>query len=138
MIFLDTNILIYASGLHGGEDPRTHAARAIVTSAHSFAISVQVLQEFYDRVTRQSRGRHLSHDQALALTGQWRQFTVLDLSLAIFDAAIAIHERFGYRHRDCAIIAAAQALHCETIYSEDMQHGQKIDSVTIINPFLAA
>lgn len=70
MIFLDTNILIYASGLHGEEDLRTRKAREIVTSPHSFAISVQVLQEFYDRVTRQSRGRHLSHDQAVALIGQ--------------------------------------------------------------------
>lgn len=63
---------------------------------------------------------------------------MLDLSLTIFDNAIAIHERFGFRYSDCAIIAAAQALRCETSYSEDMQHGQKIDSVTIINPFLAA
>ena len=138
MIFLDTNILIYASGLHGIEDMRTGKARAIVTSPQSFAISVQVLQEFYDRVTRKSRPQHLSHEQAMALVAQWRRFIVHPLALTIFDDAISIKERFGYRYWDCAIIAAAQASECETLYSEDMQHGQRVDSVTIINPFLIA
>lgn len=136
MIFLDSNILIYASGLHGDDDERTAKARAIVISPQSFAISVQVLQEFYDRVTRKSRARHLSHAHAMALIAQWRCFEVHPLTPATFDQAIALHERFGYRYWDSAIIAAALALGCETLYSEDMQHGQKIDTLVIINPFL--
>lgn len=57
MIFLDSNILVYASGIHGLEEPRTGLARTIVQADKPYAVSVQVLQEFYDRVTRRRRGR---------------------------------------------------------------------------------
>lgn len=39
---------------------------------------------------------------------------------------------------DALIIAAALLADCDTLYSEDMQHGQVFESsLTIINPFRA-
>lgn len=137
MIFLDSNILIYASGIHGLDDPRTGQARAIVDADVPYAISVQVLHEFYDRVTRAKRGsKALSPDRALAFVAQWRTFEVEPLTLSLFDRALRIEARFGFRYWDCAVIAAAQACGCETLYSEDMQHGQNVDGLRIVNPFL--
>lgn len=57
------------------------------------------------------------------------------MTLDLFDRAVRIEARFGYRYWDCAIIAAAQALGCEMLYSEDLQHGQVVDGVRIVNPF---
>jgi predicted nucleic acid-binding protein len=137
LIFLDTNIFIYASGYHGESDPRTGEARSLIDQGSNFGFSVQVAHEFYDRVTRLGRGTLLKHNDALDFLNRWRRFTVQPMTLEVFDAAIAIRERYHFRYYDCAIIAAAQALGCDTLYTEDMQHGQKIDRMTIINPFLA-
>ena len=134
MIFLDTNVLIYACGLHD-EDPRTEAARQLLSERTDYAISVQVIQEFYDRVVKPKRATPLTHERALFYVARWRRFTVLPITLELFDVAIALRTRFGYRYYDCAIIAAALALGCDTLYSEDMQHGQIIEGLTIINPF---
>jgi predicted nucleic acid-binding protein len=136
LIFLDSNILIYASGLHGEEDSRTHVARDIVKSRLTFGLSVQILHEFYDRATRPVPRKMgtLSHERTMEFVSQWRAFEILPLTIDLFDAAIAIRERYGFRDDD-AIIAAARALGCDTLYSEDMQHQQRIESLTIINPF---
>jgi predicted nucleic acid-binding protein len=135
LIFLDSNILIYASGLHGAEDPRTDISRSIVSSGAEFGISIQVIHEFYDRVIRPKRTKPLPHERAMALIAEWRRFTVLPITLDLFDDAIAIRERYGFRYYDSAIIAAAQALGCDKLYSEDMQNNQRIDFLKIINPF---
>jgi predicted nucleic acid-binding protein len=37
---------------------------------------------------------------------------------------------------DALIVATASAADCEILFSEDLQHGQVIDSVTVQNPFL--
>ena len=136
MIFLDTNILIYAASLHGEVDPRTEKARNLLDRGGPYGLSVQVLNEFFDRATRKSRVRFLTDEEAIYLLSKWREFAILPNTLDLFDAAIAIRTRFGYRYYDCAIIAAALSLRCDTLYSEDMQHGQVIDVLTIINPFL--
>ena len=101
------------------------------------AMSVQVIREFFDASTRQARISHLSDQEAISFVGEWRKaVTMIDLTSALFDQAITIRSRYGYRYYDCEIIAAALSLGCDTLYSEDMQHGQVIDGLTIINPFL--
>lgn len=137
MIFLDSNILVYATGLNGISDPRTAKARAIVAADEAYAVSLQVIQEFYDRVTRAYGATPaLPADEALAFVAQWRTFRVEPLTLDLFDRATQIEARFGYRYWDCAILAAAQAAGCHTLLSEDMQHDQRIGSLRIVNPFL--
>ena len=44
--------------------------------------------------------------------------------------------RYQIRYYDAAILAAAQELGCQTLYSEDLSHGQTYDTVQVINPFL--
>ena len=138
MIFLDSNILLYACGIHGEEDVRTAKALAIVESSQPMAISMQVIQEFFDNAIRPKRPRHLTVDEALGFVAQWRRFEVVTTNMALFDDAVAIGRRYKFRYWDCAIIAAAASIGCRTVLSEDMQHGQRIDQLTIINPFLSA
>ncbi len=42
----------------------------------------------------------------------------------------------GFPIYDALIVAAALEARCDTLYSEDMQHGRQIGGLTIVNPFL--
>ena len=46
-------------------------------------------------------------------------------------------KRYALSHWDSLIVAAAPLAKCDTLYSEDMQHGQIFDGrLTVVNPFL--
>jgi predicted nucleic acid-binding protein len=57
--------------------------------------------------------------------------------MATHDAAVDLCRSHGFNIYDSLILAAAAQAGCTTVYSEDMQHGQKIGNLTIVNPFLA-
>src|SRR5207247_8034709 len=99
------------------------------------ARSVQVLQGFYVRVTRPSRPRPLPHDMAVRLMQAWMRFPVVDMTTAILRDALGIRERYRFNYWDCAIVAAARASGCDTVFTEDLTHGQIVEGVRIINPF---
>ena len=132
--FLDTNILLYAISPHAEEAAKRERADALLDRDDG-ALSVQVLQEFYLQATRPTRVGRLSHDLAAGLIRAWTRFPVQEMTLRILDAALEIKAGHGFFYWDSAIVAAARALGCRTLYSEDMSHGREIDGVTIINPF---
>ncbi len=99
------------------------------------ALSVQVLQEFYTQATRATRPDRLSHQIAAAFVSKWTRFRVQDVTLAILNAALEIRATHRFSYWDSAIIAAARALGCRELYSEDMSHGREVEGVLIINPF---
>jgi predicted nucleic acid-binding protein len=96
---------------------------------------VQVLQEFYVQATRASRPDRLPHDIAAGLIATWTRFGVQEITLPLLDSALEIKARHGFSHWDSAIIAAARALGCRELYTEDMSHGREVDGVRIIDPF---
>ncbi len=59
----------------------------------------------------------------------------LPLTAEIHDAAVDISERYGFHFFDSLIVAAALRAKCSILYTEDLQHGQKIEGLTIRNPF---
>ena len=65
----------------------------------------------------------------------WLRFKVQETSVAIMTGALEIKAQHGLSYWDAAIVAAARALGCRELYSEDMTHGREIDGVTIIDPF---
>jgi predicted nucleic acid-binding protein len=75
------------------------------------------------------------HDIAVGLSGTWLRFRVQETSVSIMTGALEIKAQHGLSYWDAAIVAAARALGCRELYSEDMTHGREIDRVTIINPF---
>ena len=99
------------------------------------ALSVQVLQEFYVQATRATRRDALPHDIAAGLIRTWLRFKVQETSVSIMTGALEIKVEHGLSHWDAAIVAAARALGCRELYSEDMTHGREIEHVKIINPF---
>ncbi len=134
--FLDTNILVYSFD-RSSPEKQTEAVRLIKTALHGGkgVISSQVVQEFINVATKkfdvvfslQDCRKYLD----TVLSGLCRVFTSIDL----YKQALDIMERWGYGHYDSLIIAAALQADCEVLYSEDLHHHQKIQGLTIVNPF---
>ena len=99
------------------------------------ALSVQVLQEFYAQATRPTRADALPHDIAAGLIKTWTRFKVQEITLPVLFGALDIKAAHGLSYWDSAIIAAARAVGCDELFSEDMNHGQVIEGIVITNPF---
>jgi predicted nucleic acid-binding protein len=134
MVFFDTNILLYSISRAAAEAVKRERAIALLDRDDG-ALSVQVLQEFYVQATRPSRPAPLSHDLATGLIRRWTRFRVQELNLSILNSALEITARHRFSYWDSAIIAAARALGCRELYTEDMSHGRVVDGVEIVNPF---
>jgi predicted nucleic acid-binding protein len=132
--FLDTNILLYSISRHPAEAPKRDRAIDLLERDDG-ALSVQVLQESYVQATRSTRSDPLPHDLAAGLIATWMRFRVQEITLSILTAALEIKAAHGFSYWDSAIIAAARALGCRELYTEDMTHGREVEGVTIINPF---
>ncbi len=132
--FLDTNILLYSISRDPAEEAKRNRAIALLDRDDG-ALSVQVLQEFYVQATRVTRPDRLPHEIAAGLIATWTRFAVQETTLAIVTAALAIKAEHGFSYWDSAIIAAASALGCRDLYSEDLSHGREVEGIVIINPF---
>jgi len=132
--FIDTNILLYSISRDQTETTKRDRAVALIDAGGN-ALSVQVLQEFYVQATRATRRDALPHDIAVGLIETWLRFKVQETSVSIMTGALEIKAKYGLSYWDAAIVAAARALGCRELYSEDMTHGREIDGVMIIDPF---
>jgi predicted nucleic acid-binding protein len=132
--FIDTNILLYSISRDPTEESKREVAIALL-DAENIALSVQVLQEFYVQATRASRPDALAHEIAVGLVRTWLRFKVQEITLPVMINALEIKEAHGLSYWDAAIVAAARALGCRELLSEDMSHGREIEGVTINNPF---
>jgi predicted nucleic acid-binding protein len=132
--FLDTNILLYSISRDPTERIKQDRAVALIDAGNN-ALSVQVLQEFYVQATRPTRPDPLPHDIATGLIRTWLRFKVQEISVPIMTGALEIKAAHMLSYWDAAIVAAARALGCRELYSEDMSHGREVEGVTIINPF---
>ena len=56
----------------------------------------------------------------------------------LLEAALGLRRENGFSFYDSLVIAAAQSAQCQILYSEDMQHGQLVGGMRIVNPFLQA
>jgi predicted nucleic acid-binding protein len=126
--FFDTNILLH---LLSSEQIKADQAEALI--AGGGVISVQVLNEFVSVATRKLAMR-LSEAREILVTVR-AICSVAPLSVETHDLGLDLADRYGFSVYDSMIIAAALQAKCQTLYSEDMQHGQRIGGLTIRNPF---
>ncbi len=132
--FIDTNVLLYSISTAENEAAKRERARALLDE-DDCGLSVQVLQEFYVQATRPTRSDPLAHDIAAGLIRAWTRFSVQDNTLGVMNTALDIKAAHGFSYWDSAIIAAAVALGCSELCTEDMSHGRRVEGVTIIDPF---
>ena len=132
--FLDTNVLLYSISRDPDEVGKREIAERLL-DADDMALSVQVLQEFYVQATRATRTDALPHDIAAGLIRTWMRFKVQEITLPVMVGALEIKAAHRLSYWDAAIVAAARALGCRELLSEDMAHGREVEGVRIVNPF---
>jgi predicted nucleic acid-binding protein len=132
-LFLDSNVLLYAAG-GKAEAPQKHA-RALEILMMDFCLSSQVLAEFYVNATRKGP-RPLAPETALEWVTQLARKPCQVVDPLIVRSGIDLSQRYQTSYWDGAILAAAKRLGARTVFSEDMNHGQNYDGVTVINPFI--
>jgi predicted nucleic acid-binding protein len=127
--FFDTNVLIYAFL----DDPKRDQARAVL--ADGGVIGAQVLNEFTN-VSRKKFGRSWEEiDRALAVI--LAQFdSIRPLTAVLHADAMGLARANGFEFYDALIVAAAIEAGCDTLFTEDMQHGRIISGLTFRNPFV--
>lgn len=133
--FLDTNILVYAAASDPAEAFKREASLTLI-EREEFALSAQVLQEFYVTVTRKLE-RPLTCEKALEWIEQFEAFPCMPVDSALVKIAAEISERYRISYWDGAVIAAARRAGAAVLYSEDLNDGQLYDSVRVVNPFTA-
>lgn len=127
--FLDSNVLIYAAS----DDARAAIAQDAVRDGG--VTSVQVLNEFANVAMRKQNRKppevRFASEQFRAL------LEVLPLTLELHDAALHVHQRYGYSFPDALLIATALHGGCTRLLTENLHHDQVIDGqLKIVNPFL--
>ena len=132
-VFVDTNVFIYALDK---ADLKKHDTaqmwKAELWKSRRGRISFQVLQEFYTRTTQKWPTLHLEVRSAVRNLLQWNPI-VLDSE--ILERAWKIQERFKLSFWDALIVSAAKAASCKYLLTEDLQEGQELDGVLVVNPF---
>ena len=128
--FFDSNVLIY---LASGDAVKADQAEAAV--AIGGAISVQVLNEITNIVRRKMQmswnDTHTFLDMIRGL------LTVHPLTVETHETGLRLAERYGFSIYDAIIAASALHAGCDSLWSEDMQHGMALDEgLRIVNPFL--
>ena len=131
--FFDTNVLVYASSA-AAEDVRKRKAALELVRNEDFGLSAQVLQEFYVTVTRKIR-IPIEPSAALALLDLYRTFPVVLTDYPLVVAGIETSLRYRISYWDGAIIAAAESLGAEVLFTEDLAHEQRYGSLRVVNPF---
>ena len=132
--FLDTNVLVYAAAGRGSEEAKRKRALDLIES-ENFGLSAQVLQEFYVTVVRKVR-IPLSPAEAMEWIEQMEAFPCLPIESGFVKIAAETSERYRLSYWDGAIIAAAQLMGAEILYTEDLNDGQRYGTVRTCNPFI--
>ncbi len=96
-------------------------------------ISHQVIQETLNVVTGTlgacpESARLLLED---VLAPLWR----VNPTRSLYARGLRIQAQLGYSFYDSLIVAAALEAGCARLYSEDLHHGQRVQQLTIQNPF---
>ncbi|HTE83137.1 MAG TPA: PIN domain-containing protein [Dehalococcoidia bacterium] len=134
--FIDSNVFIYLVDETG--DSRRQAAETLILDAietRDSCISFQVVQETLNVLISRAPGPITSEDAGLFFRRFLEPLWSVMPSASLYLRALSIQSRYRYRFYDSLIIAAALESGCRLLYSEDLQAGQRIEGLTIENPF---
>lgn len=134
--FIDTNLFIYQ--LESEDQRKANIANQIIRAGISTGkacISFQVVQECLNTMTRKAEiclSRTQAEDYLEAVLSPLMRIYP---SISLYKLALETQDRYRFSFYDSLIVAAALEAGCKTLYSEDLQHGQRIEHLTVSNPF---
>ena len=135
--FLDTNIFVYSFDPAATAKSK-RAARLIRDGLETGngIVSYQVVQEFFSVAFRRFAQPMSLFAAEEYLNTAFRPLLAVHSSPALFVSALQVYAQHNFSWYDSLVVAAAQEAGCSILYSEDMQHGRRVDSLRIENPFL--
>jgi predicted nucleic acid-binding protein len=134
LIFIDTNILIYAYDRDEGEKHQTAVAiLEELWESGTGALSTQVLQEFYSVATRRKK---MPKELARHRVADYSEWCRVSTNPELLVLASLLEEKHQLSWWDALVVEAARRSGATTLLSEDMRHGQKFGTLTVRNPFV--
>ncbi len=134
-VFFDTNVLVYCTDTTA---PKKQAiARALVSTASASGdamVSTQVMIELFNVLTRKQQ---MPAANAQTLIAAYTGWSVVPSDLTLVTAAIEKSTQHQLSIWDAMVIEAALRGGAQTLYTEDLTHGQRFDAITVVNPFIA-
>jgi predicted nucleic acid-binding protein len=135
--FLDSNILVYTVDRAASPAKRGVAQRIVSGARRDGAvISFQVVQETLNVVTHKWASPLSPADTEVLLAGVLLPLWKVQPTEALYRRGLDIRVRYGYSFYDSMIIASALTGGCDRLLTEDLQSGQMIEGLTMVNPFL--
>lgn len=134
-VFVDTNVLVYARD--ASEAVKQPAARAWMEQlwrSRRGRLSVQVLNEYFVTVTLKLKPG-LPREAAWADVADLLAWKPVPTDVTVLTKTREIHEGHGLSWWDAQIVAAACQSRCRYLLTEDLQDGQNLDGVQVVNPF---
>jgi predicted nucleic acid-binding protein len=130
--FIDTNVLIYveARDLPAKQQAAIKALK-LLYEARMGVLSTQVLQEYCNVALKKFK---LSPDHVRGQLALFEQFEVVPITPAIIRIGVDLHQTKKLAFYDAIIVASAQISGCTRIFSEDMNSGEQIGGLRIVNP----
>ena len=136
-VFFDTNIVVYCfDTLEPRKQTRAKDLLAHALNSKLGVVSYQVVQEFCN-VACKAKRLQLPQERILAYVNLVLQpMNQVGSSPALIESALRLRSEHSFSFYDSLIIASALQAKCELLYSEDMQHMQRVGDLQIVNPFL--
>jgi len=135
--FIDTNLFIYQ--IESTDNAKAVVANRIIRAGietGNACISLQVVQECLNTILHKA-AICLSKDQAMQyLDASLAPLLRVYPSIPLYQHGLEVQSRYRFSFYDSLIIAAALEAGCNTLYSEDLQHGQVVGALRVENPFL--
>jgi len=129
--FFDTNVLLYLLSHN-----KAKAERAQTLLESDGIISVQVLNEFASVAIRK---RAVNWREVREILSVLRAVcAVKSLDVETHELGLDVAERYRFSIYDSMIVAAALRAGCSILYTEDLRSGQRIEQLTISDPFASA
>ena len=131
--FVDTNVIVYAHDrMDGAKRERARALLEELALDGSLTVSTQVLQETYNALIRKVL---VDPSKALFAVEKLAASRVVGSNADFVLDALRLSQRFQLSVWDALIVQAALAARCTTLFTEDMQAGQRFGELEIVNPF---
>ena len=127
--FFDTSVLLY---LLSGDTAKADRVETLLSTRG--VVSVQVLNEFAVVALRKLK---MPLNEIREILETIRAVCAVEpITVETHDRGLAVLERYRFSLYDSMLVATALIAGAKIIYSEDLQHGQVIDSqLRITNPF---
>lgn len=133
LAFIDTNVLVYCTDRSAPAKQTT--ARSLVArcaASGEAVISTQVLIELFHALTRR---QGMPPAVARTLVEAYAEWPVVPSDTSLVRAAVERSAQHRLSIWDAMVIEAAVRVGAETLYTEDLQDGQRIGTMTLVNPF---